>query len=143
MSLPFTRPHQYILNGTEPVGCEDLMTWARWMETADRTVEETFVTHPFTGEVTRISTVFLGVDYNWSPWGPPVLFETMAFAAPEEVRLFDGPPRWVPRALPYQPRYRTWEEALAGHKKVHEDVLRSTQLEVVANVHQQEPHGSE
>lgn len=118
------------------------MEWAKWLETAERMVEETFVTHPFTGEITRISTVFLGLDHNWSPCGPPVLFETMAFGAPEEVTLFDGSPRLFPRALRYQRRYCTWDQALAGHKEVHEDVLRSTQLEAVMKAHQQET-GSE
>lgn len=114
------------------------MAWALWFETAERTIEETFVTHPITGAVTRISTVFLGLDHNYSPSGPPILFETMAFTAPELVSLFGHPPRWMPRALGYQSRYATWEQALAGHNEAHEDVLRSIQIEAVANVHQRE-----
>lgn len=44
-----------------------------------------------------VSTVFLGIDHNWSDKGPPILFETMSF--PDEV----------------QERYSTWKDALAGH----------------------------
>lgn len=27
----------------------------------------------------KVSTIFLGLDHNWEPGGPPVLWETMAF----------------------------------------------------------------
>lgn len=48
----------YILEGHEakPV---DLMTWARWFETAERHVADTT-----DGDV-RVSTVFLGTDHNF------------------------------------------------------------------------------
>ncbi len=51
---------------------------------------------------TQISTVFLGIDYAFSPVGPPLLFETMVFGGSE-----DG----------YQTRCSTWEEAEAMHAK--------------------------
>ncbi|MCK4858907.1 MAG: hypothetical protein KAT58_13115 [candidate division Zixibacteria bacterium] len=49
----------------------------------------------------RVSTVFLGLDHNFSGEGHPVLFETMVFG---ESPLADE-----------QERYCTWDEAVAGH----------------------------
>jgi len=54
----------------------------------------------------RVSTVFLGIDHNWYPTGPPVLFETMVFG--EGALMSD---LWTAR-------YCTWEEAEAGHEAV-------------------------
>jgi hypothetical protein len=55
-----------------------------------------------TGEVV-VSTVFLGLDHNFSMVGPPLLFETMVFGGP-----LNGECR----------RYATWVEAEAGHREV-------------------------
>jgi hypothetical protein len=63
----------YILDGTTPVLEPDLLTWARWFETANRHVAETWVSP----EV-RVSTVFLGLDHQWGD-GQPLLWETMCF----------------------------------------------------------------
>jgi hypothetical protein len=67
------KPHKYILdkNG-RPVARDDLETWARWFEPANRRVAETTV-----GDL-RVSTVFLGLDYAWAD-GLPILWETMIF----------------------------------------------------------------
>jgi len=51
------------------------------------------------GEVV-VSTVWLGLDHQWAPAGPPLIFETMIFGGP-----LDGE-TW---------RYATEEQALAGH----------------------------
>ncbi len=48
-----------------------------------------------------VSTVFLGLDHNYTGKGGPILFETMIFGA---GRLDEE--QW---------RYRTWDEAVAGH----------------------------
>lgn len=55
------------------------------------------------GEYT-VSTVWLGLDHSFSPYGPPIIFETM---------IWDKDGNW----LDYQERYATEEEALAGHAK--------------------------
>jgi hypothetical protein len=87
----------YILEGHTPVACADLLTWGRWFETADRHVAETWVTP----EV-RVSTIFLGLDHQWGPCGPPILFETMVF--------------WPHSSWDQeQDRYSTWEAAERGH----------------------------
>jgi hypothetical protein len=85
----------YILNDAgEPVAEPDLLTWAAWYETADRTVAQTRLDH------VSISTVFLGIDHAFTG-GPPRLWETMIFGGP-----LDG----------YAQRYASRAAALAGHE---------------------------
>jgi hypothetical protein len=78
----------------------DLITWATWYENGDnRRVAVTEV-----GEA-KVSTVFLGLDHNWSG-GPPVLWETMIFGgrlsgeccAIHRGRRSLGTRRWWPGA---------------------------------------------
>jgi hypothetical protein len=71
MKTPFSG--HYILDGREPVPCDDLMTWARWLHEADRRVAR----EELSGWT--VSTVFLGLDHGWGD-GPPLLFESMLFA---------------------------------------------------------------
>jgi hypothetical protein len=99
---------RYILDGHEPVEEPDFLTWARWFETADRHVRDSFQ-----GDV-RVSTVFLGLDHNFGDlFGRPILFETMAFVGHESVA---------------QDRYRTWEEAEAGHARIVAEVFKATPI---------------
>lgn len=83
---------KYILDGKTPVPA-DLMTWAKWFETADRHVAKDQI-----GDV-GISTVFLGIDHSWGS-GPPLIFETMIFGGPHDQ---------------HQTRASTWEEAERQH----------------------------
>lgn len=87
---------RYILDGHEPVPCEDITTWANWLETAHRHVAE-----DTTPGGARVSTVFIGIDHNWEG-GTPLLFETMIFGGPEDT---------------FQDRYSSWDEAVSGHAK--------------------------
>lgn len=87
--------HYILDHNKEPIEA-DLMTWARWFETANRTVKATDI-----GEV-RISTVFLGLDHSFSETGPPILYETMVFGGPLDE---------------FQWRYSSREAALAGHAR--------------------------
>ena len=93
--------NKYILDGQTPVPC-DLLTWAKWFETAERHVAETTV-----GDV-KVSTVFLGLDHRES--GPPILFETMVFGGPLDQE---------------QDRYATWQEAEQGHQAMVERATRA------------------
>ena len=93
----------YILNNKTPEAV-DLDTWAKWFGTADRTVAKTEI------QGILISTVFLGLDHNWSMSGPPILFETMAFTDYDEAQN-----------LPTR-RYATWEEAEVGHMETVEEL---------------------
>lgn len=90
---------RYVLIGQTPVPEPDLGVWAHWFETEDRVV--------FQAEVgaSIVSTVFLGVDYQFDD-GPPLLFETMIFT--------DG------EAEDFQERCSTWMEAEAQHAKAVE-----------------------
>lgn len=97
---------KYILKGKIPVPCPDLRTWAKWFEEGDRRrVREKFLAVTWLGfqiDTVHVSTIFLGVNHNWSGIGPPTLFETMIFGGPQ-----DG----------WQERCSTWEEAEAMHKE--------------------------
>ena len=88
---------KFILEGRKAVPCPDLMTWAKWFETANRHVAQDTI-----GDV-RISTVFLGLDHNFLG-DRPLLFETMIFGGAHDQ---------------YQERCSTWDEA----EKMHAEAL--------------------
>ena len=88
------------MDGKIPVKCDDLITWERWFETADRVVGKTFI-----GRLV-VSTVFLGIDHSFG-LGEPILFETMVFEGHGE----------------YQKRYSTWEEAEEGHRRIVREII--------------------
>lgn len=70
------RGTNWILNEQgEPQPCHNLLEWAHWLENHfnQRTVGETVI-GPY-----LLSTVFLGVDHNFSGKGPPILWESMVF----------------------------------------------------------------
>ena len=70
------RNDKYILNEQGvPVVEPDLMKWGRWF--SDRR-DQRIVKQEMVGDL-KVSTVFLGLDHNFSPKGPPVLWETMVF----------------------------------------------------------------
>ena len=73
---------------------EDVLEWARLYESEDRTIgyEER--------DGVRVSTVWLGLNHNYLPGGPPLIFETMVFGGE-----FDQ----------HQDRYSTEAQAIAGH----------------------------
>lgn len=89
------RVKYYILDG-DRIKAVPFGDWAIWFETADRKIARTEI-----GDV-LVSTVFLGLDHSFLPDSPPILFETMIFGGEH-----DG----------YQDRYRTIEEAKAGHER--------------------------
>lgn len=84
---------KYILDGKKAVPA-DLMTWAKWYETAHRHVAKT------EKDDVLVSTVFLGMNHAYGPNEPPKLFETMIFGGPH---------------TDYQERCSTWEQAEAMH----------------------------
>jgi len=87
--------HYYVLDDDRrPRAVEDVLTWARWFETAERTVASDHV-----GDV-HVSTVFLALDHNFGLEGPPVLWETMVFGGALDQECW---------------RYTSREAALAGH----------------------------
>ena len=88
----------YILVGQTPVPEPDVLTWARWLEEADRRVALTRVL-----DIAVVSTVFLGLDHNYFPWSgsKPLLFETMVF--------------WEREGAEEQDRCSTWSQAERMH----------------------------
>ena len=94
---------RYILNGHDPIPCDDLDTWTNWMEGPDRLVRDTHLIDPGRNRV-RVCTAFLGVDVNFGD-GELILFETVIFGGPCDWNLY---------------RYCTWEEAEHGHAAIVE-----------------------
>jgi len=94
---------KYILHGHEAVPEDDLLTWAHWLELANRVVKRTQVS-----EGIEVSTVFLGLNHSFGE-GKPLIFETMIFGG---VR--DG----------YMVRYSTWDEASVGHDAIVKEFLQ-------------------
>lgn len=82
------------------------MTLEEWAESVERrTPEYKRVAETTVGQL-WVSTVWLGLDHNWSPPGEhhvPLIFETMVF------------PRWNYSEL-WMDRYPTEAAALAGHE---------------------------
>ena len=88
----------YILNDADkPVPVENVTLWARLLQ--NMPVGQRRVASNFVGDV-RVSTVFLGIDHNFSLSGDPILWETMIFGGPE-----DG----------FQRRYTSKADAIVGH----------------------------
>lgn len=97
----------YILEGKIPVKVYSLIKWGEWFEKADRNVaRDTFV---IGSDASTVSTVFLGLDYNFGG-GPPILFETMVFGGELDQE---------------QERCSTWDQAEQMHKDMCAKVKRT------------------
>jgi hypothetical protein len=95
----------YILDDDHNIIEVDLLTWGRWLEKAKdvRRVKQDFIEDSLLKIEYNVSTVFLGIDHNFSDDdGPPVLFETMIFGEAGEE---------------YCDRCCTWDEAIEMHNK--------------------------
>lgn len=97
----------YKLVNRVPVPVPGLLEWGSWFATSDRTVAKSEITHPVLDKV-LVSTVFLGLDLNYSAVGPPVLFETMVFGGPLDEMQY---------------RYCTWDDAIRGHNMCMDEAL--------------------
>jgi hypothetical protein len=103
----------YVLDDDgNPVPVADAITWGVWYEHADRVVKQDYVEgiSPPVG----VSTVFLGLDHNFTGTGPPVLWETMVFGT-----SLDGRMR----------RYTSRDAAIMGHAELLADVRAAYDLE--------------
>jgi len=88
---------KYILINDKPVHVSNVIEWANWIEKSERTLARSDVN----GII--ISTVFLGLDHNFSGSKLPVLWETMCFGLEvdqDECR-----------------RYTSRDDALCGHQE--------------------------
>jgi hypothetical protein len=91
----------FILDGKNAVEEKDIIQWAEWFERSAKDGSRVVKFTELPNNV-RVSTVFLGLNHQWFPEGPPLLFETMIFGGGND----------------YQERYATWEEAEKGHDHV-------------------------
>lgn len=87
----------------------DLMTWAIWFENKDGKSEGRITAQTKVGRAT-VSTVFLGIDHNFTDSKIPILWETMIFGSKH------------PALSEYQQRYSSLKDAQKGH----EDAVRFT-----------------
>jgi len=102
--MPKPNPiRHYTLNPDYTVKPVDMLEWARWFEKA----KQKRVVKQQTVNGYLVSTVFLGLDHNFTAQGPPLIFETM---------VFPNKPRRSYAEL-YCDRYSTWDEAIVGHAK--------------------------
>jgi len=95
---------KYILSGHEPVRCDDITEWGRFMWQHELRVVAQDDVGPH-----WVSTVFLGIDHDWSGHGPPILFETMIFTNGESRE------QW---------RFSTWDQAEEWHHAVVRRLVR-------------------
>lgn len=86
-----------------PLYTDNLLFWASNLEHEDRNVAVT-IYPALNGNGHVVSTVFLGLDHNFTGRGPPILFETMIFPLDS-------------RQESYCMRYVTWQEAEEGHQR--------------------------
>jgi len=98
--------HLYRLLGKLPVPVEDVNEWGEWFATADRLVGVDLI------EGWVVSTVFLGIDYNFLNPGNPHLFETMVFDREGHEQACE--------------RCSTWEQA----QHLHQAVLAETRSRI-------------
>lgn len=104
---------RYILKDKKSIPEPELLKWGKWMQDKkNRIVKQTNVGNYL------VSTVFLGLDYEFEmllvtpPENyNPLIFETMIFdiSSTNEVGFHDD-------VFDYMERYRTYEEAIEGHK---------------------------
>ena len=75
--------NKYILKNGKPVLEPDVIKWATWFETSNksRIVAKTYLERG--DHEIEISTVFLGLDHQFGK-GPPLLYETMVFGGPDD-----------------------------------------------------------
>jgi hypothetical protein len=97
----------YFLNEDHTVRECSLMEWGKQIQEMSINHTKHVAEDMINGN--HISTVWLGLDHNYYG-GPPLLFETMVFGQ-------DGNDV-------YMDRYYTWDEAIEGHKKAVQWVLK-------------------
>jgi hypothetical protein len=105
----------YKLINKVPVRCDDIIEWSKWFGTFNSTVIKT------QKEQLLISTVFLGMDHNFSNGSKgsnfdPILFETM---------VFDDSKTETDFTEQYCRRYSTWDQATKGHVEICKEYLTS------------------
>lgn len=91
----------------------DVYEWAAWNETGQRHVADEVVWG------WRVSTVFLGLDHSFDPFGPPMWFETMTFQTLSHPLAANDGLDW---SGDYQWRCSTWDQAVIQHANVKAEI---------------------
>jgi hypothetical protein len=110
------RQYWYRLDGRTPVPCDARGYEAQYRQASrvrrggEPGVDLWRVDDTVLFDSCHVSTVFLGLDHNWDPAGPPELFETMTFGSGDED--FDSVPYRTP----------TWDAAQAMHDQIVAEV---------------------
>ena len=80
------RNKHWILNAEGEPERAPLEQWGKFIETGNRRIALDCLDHPGDGVEMRVSTVFIGLDYNWGSTDDPKtiqelphIFETMVF----------------------------------------------------------------
>src|SRR5690348_9039004 len=101
------RPRHYRMDGSPyPEGDVGLLEWAMDLEKPRHVAQDLL----WNGIL--VSTVWLGLDHNYSEWGPPLIFETMTF---DHLRQYST-------YREEQERYSTYEDAEEGHRRMVDKV---------------------
>lgn len=85
--------------------------WVIWSRSGDNRIALTIV-----GGF-KVSTVFLGLDHNFSMIGPPRLYETMVFQLKDDGSMTSAEEKGFNR-------YCTWAEAELGHEEIVQELKR-------------------
>ena len=100
---------RYRLEGKQPVPADDAQEWAEYFERGNRRVRLTKI-----GKF-EVSTVFLGLDHNFSGRGEPILFETMTFTAEDGAEADND----------QDGRASTWSEAEDMHQRAVDWIFKN------------------
>ena len=102
------RPYYWCWNkATNEVTPCPLLAWAAQMQDVEsrRVAADELAKPAVLGDGTiLISTVFLGLDHNFSDQGPPIIWETLILGLPESAALHEK--MW---------RYANHDDAVRGH----------------------------
>ena len=99
----------FILEGHTPIREPDIFKWAEWFNHCDRLIALDILPD------VRISTIFLGVDFDLDDNGP-ILFETMISGGSRDHE---------------KTRYRTWRQALDGHRRIVYEIFAAAVTEEI------------
>lgn len=104
----------------DPIPALNSLTWAKWFsehDSNDRRIAETRT------KLFWISTVFLGINHQWRPDGPPHIFESMAFLQPRRHDISRVSSKPIIGEGELCERYSTRLQAMAGHVAMVAEVL--------------------
>jgi hypothetical protein len=107
----------------EPQPMTDVLAWGLWFDRASRDrsriIQQDYVEGTADDQRVGVSTVFLGLDHNFTATGPPVLWESLVFGT-----ALNGQQR----------RYTSKAAAIRGHQDLVARVSEAWQREAAIPV---------